>query len=181
MRSLEGCSYLQCLVKSTLKYIFESMSPEVMSSSGWVTKHPVISTFLWLFGEDKEESTRESMDEENTDDLVWHDSKGEALETIFGPQHSLHSRFRRGDEGLGVHAMDEDAENSYASAQGQDCGSEEGMTQENGGESPNWGFYVSITPNGEIYPSGKGNMRSPSPEQKFFKKSIENPASERSA
>ena len=109
------------------------MSVEKPSKSNWLAQHPVVTTLLWLIkGENKVKSS------ENVSGKVsWKDENGSDISVVFS-----------GNQG------NRNNENVPGSDQTSDSDLEADTCQ-----SPQWGFYVSITPpqQEEFYPKLNGN------------------------
>jgi hypothetical protein len=148
-----------------------------LNSAPWVS-HPVISTFLWLIGKDQRSDLEQSSSANSLNKnvipieggrLSWKDRDGGDLATIY-----------RGGKGkkrvsLGDSTKDriKDSSNSKQEvsvdssddivAQGSGITDEEGKDVDGvdkdrdsiDSASPQWGFYVSLSPTvGEVFPKG---------------------------
>ena len=142
------------------------MSGETDSSFVWFSKHPVISTVLWLIGNPENENENEQHD--STGKLTWKDHDGASLadfvsdvqpkrspnnaslhrtpNTSNNNNHGSALKNSRKKEVLGHQRTDNN--NSHASPDNNMNGSNPEQQK-----SPQWDQFITITPNTPMFPT----------------------------
>ena len=129
----------------------------VTSSSPQSFSHPIVSTFLWLFGDKSKEEVRSDNNTIETTQTGRHKinwpKDGKELATVFTNDKSSISRTSRYQKNRNV--ADGADEMIFQDDIADDNNSEPS-------ESPQWGFYVNISPNHDAtYPKLKNHQQSP--------------------
>jgi len=120
-----------------------SSSHEVVS-----TTHPLVSTFLWLFNKAGKSGRLFNLSQDtsgSSNGVSWSDVRGGDIATVFKKQKGLCGHEGSNDVQSDGQLTPDGEVSPWQTSPGEDI--------DDDGQSPQWGFYVSISPShGDIYP-----------------------------
>jgi len=135
------------------------MSAQMVPGQAQWGKHPVLSTFLWLFSSDTgSQSKSDNGASSSGTGKEWRDRTSNDLDMVFKPSQGARFKSKMGaDMSAEIFNDGEVVEDDYYNSETPPYHPDDvGRSDNDGGktgESPNWGFYVSLSPNHEqLYP-----------------------------